>query len=60
MVSPLSDPMEPAWYDPNALVPWEMVESIIAPISQENTMICPICLDLVTIPRITKCGHTYW
>jgi hypothetical protein len=55
----LANPFEACWFHPDTLIPWEIIESVVVPINHENTMICPICLDLVHIPKMTKCGHSY-
>eukprot|EP01033_Poteriospumella_lacustris_P010196 gene10196-7271_t len=59
IVSALANPLEPALYDPDCVLPWEMVECVVVPLNQEHTLLCPICLDTVHAPRITKCGHTF-
>eukprot|EP01034_Spumella_vulgaris_P021421 gene21420-27451_t len=56
---PLANPLEQSLYDPDVIVPWDMVESVVVPMSEDNTLLCPVCLDLVRIPKMTKCGHTF-
>ncbi|XP_037068788.1 RING finger protein 10-like, partial [Pollicipes pollicipes] len=43
--------------DPDRLVDWACVEQVW--LREEEPTTCPICLYPPTVPRITRCGHTY-
>lgn len=49
-------------YDPNELVEWKDVVSVVYNMANAEDVQCPICLEnlnqMVT-PKITKCGHIY-
>ncbi|OMJ29608.1 putative RING finger protein [Smittium culicis] len=36
---------------------WDDVEQVIVP--SNDSLSCPICLEKLTAPRVTRCGHVY-
>lgn len=47
-------------FDTACTPPWEYISTVIMPLSGELTTTCPICLDVVRIPRVSKCLHIFW
>lgn len=43
--------------DPDVGVEWDDIVQVH--LSTDEPYLCPICLDVPTIPKMTKCGHIY-
>ncbi|OMJ21365.1 putative RING finger protein [Smittium culicis] len=43
--------------DPDFKPDWDDVEQVIVP--SNDSLSCPICLEKLTAPRVTRCGHVY-
>lgn len=57
VLSPLAPALEECLLDADAALPWGLVEQAIVPV--ENTLVCPICLDELRLPQLTRCGHVF-
>ena len=66
VMSPLTSRTEECFLNPDAVLPWSQVISAAVPFStsqsacmDDDSNICPICLDNMRVPQIIRCGHTY-
>jgi hypothetical protein len=57
---PFLDPRDECLVNANMAIPWQHVAAVVVSIDSEHTLTCPICLNYCNIPKIAKCGHTYW
>ncbi len=54
-----------AFHNPDAILSWDTVAAVQINIehgdgAENQHNVCPICLDFPALPKITRCGHTFW
>lgn len=59
VIAPLNpNSVVPTW-DPEALTEWSSVEQVLLWYDDTSPQTCPICMDTLRAPKITKCGHIF-
>ncbi len=63
VLSPFTPTMHEALYEVDAHLPWDLVVQVIVSVEKlsemQETPTCPICLDILRVPQITRCGHCF-